>query len=90
MSNLARTDGNGGLLLKLSDGSCRLPDILITDKNDTFHSNGQTYSTFRIMAHVIQRDNFGNISQPDNIAPAISAKLIVRTPIDACFCQPAG
>ena len=79
MSSLTQTDGNGGLILKLNDGACRLPDLFITDKNDTFHKDGQTYSSFRIMAHAIQRDAYGNLSLPDNIIPAISAKLIVST-----------
>jgi hypothetical protein len=54
-----------------------LPDIFITDKNDTFHMESRTYSSFRILARAVQRDMAGNIQLVDSITPAVSAKLIV-------------
>lgn len=35
------------LPLRVQDGSVRLPDVTITDKNDTFHLNGGSFSSFR-------------------------------------------
>jgi len=79
MSSQTRPDSSGKLLLKLNEGVCRLPDLVITDKNDTFRKEGQNYSTFRIMAQAVQRDQDGSLSVPDNISPAISSRLVVRT-----------
>ena len=61
----------------MQDGVCRLPDLFITDKNDTFHMEARTYSSFRIMARAIQRDPFGNAIILDSIAPAVSDKIVV-------------
>ncbi|GAX76070.1 hypothetical protein CEUSTIGMA_g3513.t1 [Chlamydomonas eustigma] len=79
MSSVTKTDGTGRLLLKLQDGACRLPDIFITDKNDTFHMDSRTYSSFRILARAVQRDMAGNVQLVDSITPAVSGKLIVKT-----------
>ncbi len=40
--------------------------------------DGRTYPSFRIMARAIQRDLYGNVMLLDSIAPAVSAKIIVR------------
>ena len=78
MSTLTKTDGFGRLLLRVQDGACRLPDVFITDKNDTFHMETRTYSTFRIMARAVQRDLYGNLALVDAVAPAVSSKITVR------------
>ena len=62
----------------VQEGSSRLPDLHITDKNDTFHMNGDTYAAFRLMARPVKRDLYGNPVALDNISPAVSAKFIVR------------
>lgn len=55
----------------------RLPDVHITDKNDTFHLNGDTYSSFRLIAKAVKRDLYGNPVPVDDIQLAVSAKFIV-------------
>ncbi len=55
----------------------RLPDLFITDKNDTFHMDTHTYSSFRLMARAIQRDIYGNVVVLQQVVPAISAKFVV-------------
>ncbi len=54
----------------------RLPDVSITDKNDTFHLHGESCSTFRLMAQAVTRDLFGK-AVPLPIPPAISGKFVV-------------
>lgn len=81
LSSQTKPESNGKLLLKLNGGICRLPDVIITDKNDTFYKDGHHFSTFRIMAHAVQKDQDGNLLLSDNVAPAISSKIIVR-PLD--------
>lgn len=62
----------------LQDGICRLPDIFIKDKNDTFHMDSHTYSSFRLMGRVVQRDLMGSPTVVlDTITPAVSEKFIV-------------
>lgn len=61
----------------MQDGYARLPDIAITDKNDTFHLRGESYGTFRLMARVVKRDMYGNLVPIEGVAPAISKKFIV-------------
>ncbi len=56
----------------------RLPDVSITDKNDTFHLHGESCSTFRLMAQAVTRDLFGK-AVPLPIPPAISGKFVVGT-----------
>lgn len=51
--------------------------MCITDKNDTFHLNGQSYGTFRLLARAVKRDLAGNAIVLDNITPAVSSKFIV-------------
>lgn len=60
------------------DGYARLPDVTVTDKNDTFHLAGQSFSTFRLMARAMKRDLYGNASPMDTIPVAISGKFVVR------------
>lgn len=72
-----KSDGCGRLLVKLQDGSSRLPDVFVTDKTDTFHMDAHTYSSFRLMARAFQRDLYGNAVLLDHIAPAVSEKFIV-------------
>jgi hypothetical protein len=66
----------------LQDVYARLPDVAITDKNDTFHLRGESYGTFRLMARVVKRDMYGNLTPVEGIPPAISKKFIVS----ACAC----
>ncbi|KAG1679301.1 hypothetical protein FOA52_009331 [Chlamydomonas sp. UWO 241] len=72
-------DANGRLHMRLTDGQCRLPDIHVKDKNDTFHLDGHTYSSFRLMGVAIQRDMYGHAVLLDNIVPAVSQKFNVKT-----------
>ncbi|MEW5306145.1 MAG: hypothetical protein WDW36_008633 [Sanguina aurantia] len=72
-------DGDGRLIVQLQDGQAKLPDLCVTDKNDTFKLKGLTYSSFRMMARAVKRDLQGNPTPLHNIAPAISEKLIVKT-----------
>ena len=65
------------LFIYLQDGQVRLPDVNITDKNDTFHLHGESYGTFRLMAQAVKRDLFGRAVPIESIPPAISGKFIV-------------
>jgi hypothetical protein len=73
------------MLLALQDGYARLPDVAITDKNDTFHLRGESYGTFRLMARVVKRDMYGNLVPVEGVPPAISKKFIVGGL--ACFAR---
>ncbi|KAJ9528351.1 hypothetical protein QJQ45_014324 [Haematococcus lacustris] len=50
-------------------GQARLPDLSVHDKNDTFHWQGASYSTFRLMGRCPNTE----------IQPAISHKFVVKT-----------
>ncbi len=63
--------------MRAQDGHARLPDVNITDKNDTFHVNGESFSTFRLLAVAVKRDLFGRPVPLDAMQPAISNKFIV-------------
>ena len=88
MSTLTKTDGIGRLLLRVQDGACRLPDIFITDKNDTFHMESRNYSTFRIMAMAVQRDLYGNLIPVETVSPAVSSKITVSLAV--CYTRGGG
>lgn len=55
----------------------RLPDLSITDKTDTFRMEGQTFSSFRLVARAVQLDMRGQMVVMQNVAPAISSKFVV-------------
>ena len=63
-------------------GSARLPDLYVSDKNDTFHLGGQTYGSFRLMARAVRRDAYGNTVVLPHVAPALSQKFVV-----SAFCH---
>lgn len=76
-----RAAADGRLYLRLPDrqGCIKLPDVCVTDKNDTFHHLNETFSSFRVMAKAVRRDMFGNVLVADDIAPCVSGKFIVKT-----------
>lgn len=53
--------------------------MLVTDKNDTFHLNGGSFSSFRLMARAMKRDLYGNAAPIDSMPPAITGKFVVKT-----------
>ena len=59
------------------NGTMHLPDVSVTDKNDTFHLMGASFSSFRLMARAVKRDLFGNLSVVESILPAVTGKFIV-------------
>lgn len=74
-------------------GSARLPDLYVSDKNDTFHLGGQTYGSFRLMARAVRRDAYGNTVVLPHVAPALSQKFVVsalRPPERDLAHQPAA
>mmetsp|Transcript_40431 Transcript_40431/g.89814 ORF Transcript_40431/g.89814 Transcript_40431/m.89814 type:complete len:922 (-) Transcript_40431:1054-3819(-) len=75
----SKPDSHGRLFVKLQEGTTRLPDVHVTDKNDTFHMSGNSYGSFRLMAVAIKRDLYGNAVPLENATPAVSAKFIVKT-----------
>jgi hypothetical protein len=64
----------------LQNGRCRLPDVFVTDKNDTFHCSGSSYGSFRLAAQVVRTDEQGYIRPVTSIDLAVSAKLVVGGP----------
>ncbi len=62
---------------RLQDGHARLPDVNITDKNDTFHVGGDSFSTFRLMARAVRRDLYSRPVPLEGIPPAVSGKFVV-------------
>eukprot|EP00798_Chlamydomonas_sp_ICE-L_P031496 gene31496-6684_t len=74
-----KVDANGRLHIQCQDGIARLPDVFITDKTDTFHMAGATYSSFRLMSVAIKRDLYGNTTPLETIPPVVSGKFHVKT-----------
>lgn len=74
-----KSDAEGRIFLKFQDGRARLPDLFVSDKNDTFHKDGSTYNTFRLMARAVTRDLNGNPEPVPVVLSAISAKFVVKT-----------
>ncbi|PNG99636.1 hypothetical protein TSOC_014581, partial [Tetrabaena socialis] len=75
----SKTEADGRMYLRMKEGQLKLPDICITDKNDTFHLNNETYSTFRMMARAVRRDGYGHLTTLENIRPAVTGRFIVKT-----------
>ncbi|KXZ52828.1 hypothetical protein GPECTOR_8g211 [Gonium pectorale] len=74
-----KTEADGRLYLRMNEGQVKLPDVCVTDKNDTFHLNNETFSTFRLMARAVRREGYGHLNTVDNIRPAVSGRFIVKT-----------
>ncbi|GFR43768.1 hypothetical protein Agub_g4882 [Astrephomene gubernaculifera] len=74
-----KTEADGRLYLRMNEGQVKLPDVCVTDKNDTFHLNGETFSTFRLMARAVRRDGLGHLQPVDNVRPSVSGRFIVKT-----------
>ncbi|KAL6762293.1 hypothetical protein V8C86DRAFT_2519634 [Haematococcus lacustris] len=64
-----KPDAKGRITVRLQGGQARLPDLSVHDKNDTFHWQGASYSTFRLMGRCPNTE----------IQPAISHKFVVKT-----------
>lgn len=62
----------------MQDGTVRLPDVYVRDKNDTFQFGGRSYSTFRLLARAVRRDAAGMATPIISVMPAISPKFVVR------------
>ena len=71
----------GRLLLRPpSSGLIRLPDVVIRDKNDTFHIENHTFSTFRLKVVAVQYDRYTGVgSVLGNVMPTVSEKFVVKT-----------
>jgi len=74
-----RVHPSGRIILKLQNGLVKLPDVSVTDKNDTFHLMGTSFGSFRLMARAVKRDLFGNLQLVESIPPAVTGKFIVKT-----------
>ena len=76
-----RGDGMGRLLLRTrSSGLIRLPDVVIRDKNDTFHIDNHTFATFRLKVVAVQYDNYTGMGTIlSNVMPIVSEKFVVKT-----------
>jgi hypothetical protein len=62
------------------NGSAKLPELTVTDKNDTFHAHqGNSFSSFRLMAVAVRQDEWGHPMPLEHIPPAVSAKFVVST-----------
>lgn len=69
----------------MQNGRAKLPDVFITDKNDTFHFNdGATTGHFRLLALAMRRDELGNPVPVEGVGPAVSNSFVVSEQ------QPAG
>lgn len=77
-TNVANTkpDPDGRLYLRPVDGKVRMPDVCITDKNDTFHMDTSTFSTFRLMARLVRR-SAGSAVLVDTVPACVSGKFVV-------------
>lgn len=77
-TNLAnsKADPDGRVYLRSLDGKVRLPDLCITDKNDTFHMGTATFGCFRLMARAVRR-SAGSAGLVDGIPTCLSGKFIV-------------
>ncbi|PNW75496.1 hypothetical protein CHLRE_12g529050v5 [Chlamydomonas reinhardtii] len=74
----SKTDPDGRLYLRMTEGLVKLPDVCVTDKNDTFHFNNETFGTFRLMAKAVRRE-YGRLVVVENVRPTVSGKFIVKT-----------
>lgn len=72
-------DGHGRILGTLQAGFWKLPDIVVTDKTDTFRCLGSTFSSFRLVARAVQHDVDGRFMIMSHIPPAVSSKFVIKT-----------
>jgi len=59
------------------NGHVKLPDVSVTDKNDTFHLNEASFGSFRLMGRAVKRDLYGKLQAVDSIPLATTGKFIV-------------
>ncbi|GLC37795.1 hypothetical protein PLESTB_001477500 [Pleodorina starrii] len=74
-----KAESDGRVYLRMNEGQVKLPDLCVTDKNDTFHLNNETFGTFRLMARAVRREGYGVLTPLDNIRQAVSGRFIVKT-----------
>ncbi|GIL46734.1 hypothetical protein Vafri_3654 [Volvox africanus] len=74
-----KAESDGRVYLRMNEGQVKLPDLCVTDKNDTFHLNSETFGTFRLLARAVRREGFGVLKPVENIRPAVSGRFIVKT-----------
>jgi hypothetical protein len=61
----------------VQNGRCKLPDLLVTDKNDTYHLYGSSFASFRLVAQAVRKDEQGCVRPVASIEPAVSGKFVV-------------
>jgi hypothetical protein len=67
------------------NGRAKLPEVFITDKNDTFHfADGATTGHFRLLALAMRRDELGNPVPVEGVAPAVSNTFVVSALNTCC------
>ncbi|WIA29348.1 hypothetical protein OEZ86_011853 [Tetradesmus obliquus] len=70
----------GTVVVALQNGRAKLPEVFVTDKNDTFHfGDGATTGHFRLLALAMRRDELGNPVPVEGVAPAVSNTFVVKT-----------
>ncbi|KAG2498858.1 hypothetical protein HYH03_003050 [Edaphochlamys debaryana] len=74
----SKTEADGRLYLRMNEGQVKLPDVCVTDKNDTFHLNNETFGTFRLMARAVRREGY-HLTPVENVRPTVSGRFIVKT-----------
>lgn len=74
-----KAESDGRVYLRMNEGQVKLPDLCVTDKNDTFHLNNETFGTFRLMARAVRREGHGTLTAVENIRPTVSGRFIVST-----------
>lgn len=75
--NLTCASGNP-TCTRLQNGRAKLPEVFVTDKNDTFHfGDGATTGHFRLLALAMRRDELGNPVPVEGVAPAVSNTFVV-------------
>ncbi|EFJ45471.1 hypothetical protein VOLCADRAFT_105916 [Volvox carteri f. nagariensis] len=74
-----KAESDGRVYLRMNEGQVKLPDLCVTDKNDTFHLNNETFGTFRLTARAVRREGYGVLTLVENIRPAVSGRFIVKT-----------
>lgn len=57
--------------------ACRLPEVHINEKTDMFRVEGQTFSSFRLLARAVTCDADGQAVLLQHIAPALSSEFTV-------------
>uniref|UniRef100_A0A7R9V475 Uncharacterized protein n=1 Tax=Chlamydomonas euryale TaxID=1486919 RepID=A0A7R9V475_9CHLO len=72
-------NAGGQVVLTLTNGLCKLPDLHVTGKTDTFRLDGQSVPCFRLLARAVNRDALGRLSVREDIRPALSARFTVKS-----------